>query len=113
VFFGVRHLAVDKDVALAGGDELRKAIQKSGLAAACRTDDGQKLALGDMKIDSVQHQKVAESLGQVLDFDFDVSRYGFSAAASKGCSSCLVDRRLPAFQWLKGGGILPQPAVQR
>ena len=62
---GVRRFAVDEQLAAGGLDEPGEQVEKSGLSAAGGAHHAQKLSLADVEAHIVQHQQVAEFLGQV------------------------------------------------
>ena len=68
-----RHLgdqiAVDEKLSLIGLQKARNQVQKRGLAAAGRAQQGQELSLADLQPDGLQRGGLAEGLGDTVDLD--------------------------------------------
>jgi hypothetical protein len=63
------HLAVEEDVAVVDVDEQVDAAQQGGLARAGGADQRDRLVLGDLQVDALQHLAIAEGLGDAFDCD--------------------------------------------
>src|SRR5262249_49028962 len=62
-------VALEEDPSGVNGLEEVDATQQRALAAATRSDHDEDLAGGDLEVDSVEHDEVAEALPQVLELD--------------------------------------------
>ena len=60
---------VDADLALLDGLEPVDAAQQRGLPGAGRSDEAHNLVLGDLEVDALEHDEVAEALLDVVHLD--------------------------------------------
>ena len=75
--------ALESDAALGGGLQQVQAAQEGGLTGAGGPDDDHLFPGGDVFRDIVQHQMVAEGLGQMFNVDhFDAASFPAYPAAS-------------------------------